>query len=78
MLGGVRHNDVFANGKTFVGKLQGEYGVVSGSGKSAALIEVKYAVHPSDTTKPLPGVGNCRAVLPQQMDFDVYGAAAGF
>lgn len=78
VLGGVRYDEVFDNVKTFNGKLQGEYDVVMVNGKSVALIEVKYAVHPDDIAKTITGIANYRTLFPQHKDFDVYGAIAGF
>ena len=78
ILGGVRYDEVFDNVKTFNGKLQGEYDVVMVNGKSVALIEVKYAVHPNDIAKTITGIANYRTLFPQHKDFDVYGAIAGF
>lgn len=78
VLGGVRYDEVFDNVKTFNGKLQGEYDVVMVNGKSVALIEVKYAVHPDEIAKTITGIANYRTLFPQHKDFDVYGAIAGF
>ena len=78
VLGGVRYDEVFDNVKTFNGKLQGEYDVVMVNGKSVALIEVKYVVHPDDIAKTITGIANYRTLFPQHKDFDVYGAIAGF
>ena len=78
MLGGVHYDDVFLNIHNFSGKLQGEYDVVMVNGKSVALIEVKYVVHPDDIAKTIKGIDNYRTLFPQHKDFDIYGAIAGF
>lgn len=78
LLGGVRYDEVFNNVKTFIGKLQGEYDVVMVNGKSVALVEVKYAVHPADIAKTINSIANYRTLFPQHKDFDIYGAIAGF
>ena len=48
------------------------------NGKSVALIEVKYAVHPKDIAKTLLGINNYHTFFPQHKDFDIYGEIAGF
>ena len=78
MLGGVQYDEVIDNLKGYSGKLRGEYDVVMVNGKSVALIEVKYVVHPDDITKTIKGIENYRTFFPQHKDFDVYGAIAGF
>ena len=78
MLGGVQYDEVIDNLKGYSGKLRGEYDVVMVNGKSVALIEVKYVVHPDDITKTINGIENYRTFFPQHKDFDVYGAIAGF
>ena len=78
VLGGVHYDEVIDNLKGYSGKLRGEYDVVMVNGKSVALIEVKYVVHPDDITKTIKGIENYRTFFPQHKDFDVYGAIAGF
>ena len=78
VLGGVKYDEVIDNIKGYSGKLRGEYDVVMVNGKSVALIEVKYVVHPDDITKTITGIENYRTFFPQHKDFDVYGAIAGF
>ena len=78
VLGGVRYDDVYLNVHSFNGKMQAEYDVVMANGKSVALIEVKYAVHPDDVDKTIRGIANYRTLFPQHKDFDIYGAIAGF
>ena len=78
VLGGVEYDEVIDNLKGYSGKLRGEYDVVMVNGKSVALIEVKYVVHPDDITKTIKGIQNYRTFFPQHKDFDVYGAIAGF
>ena len=55
MLSPPRYDEVIQNAKSLNGKLQGEYAIVVVGGKSIALVEVKYAVNPSDIEKSLPG-----------------------
>ena len=78
VLGGVRYDEVIDNVKGFNGKLRGEYDVVMVNGKSVALVEVKYAVHPDDIAKTIKGISSYKTVFPHHKDFDVYGAIAGF
>ena len=78
VLGGVQYDEVIDNLKGYSGKLRGEYDVVMVNGKSVALIEVKYVVHPDDIAKTIKGIENYRTFFPQHKDFDVYGAIAGF
>jgi hypothetical protein len=78
VLGGIYYDEVIDNVKGFSGKLRGEYDVVMVNGKSVALVEVKYAVHPDDIAKTIKGIANYRVMFPQHKDFDVYGAIAGF
>ena len=78
VLGGVRYDDVFSNVRNISGKLRSAYDVVIVNGKSVALIEVKYAVHPEDIAKTLLGINNYRTFFPQYWDFDIYGEIAGF
>lgn len=65
VLGGVRYDDVFSNVRNISGKLRSAYDVVIVNGKSVALIEVKYAVHPKDIAKTLLGINNYRTFFPQ-------------
>ena len=65
VLGGVRYDDVFSNVRNISGKLRSAYDVVMVNGKSVALIEVKYAVHPEDIAKTLLGINNYRTFFPQ-------------
>ena len=74
----MHYDEVIDNLKGYSGKLRGEYDVVMVNGKSVALIEVKYVVHPDDITKTIKGIENYRTFFPQHKDFDVYGAIAGF
>lgn len=78
VLGGVQYDDIFSNVHSFNGKLQNEYDVVMVNGKSVALIEVKYVVHPDDIEKTIKGIANYRTLFPQHKDFAIYGAIAGF
>ena len=78
VLGGVQYDDVIDSVRGFSGKLRGEYDVVMVNGKSVALIEVKYVVHPDDIAKTIKGIENYRTFFPQHKNFDVYGAIAGF
>jgi hypothetical protein len=78
VLGGVRYDDVHHNLRSASGKLQGEYDVVMVNGKSVALIEVKYVVHPHDIAKTIEGIGKYRTLFPQHKDFDIYGGIASF
>ena len=78
VLGGVQYDDVFMNVVHDSGKQRAEYDVVMVNGKSVALIEVKYVVHPDDIAKTIKGIEKYRAVFPEYKDYDVYGAIAGF
>ena len=78
VLGGVRYDEVFLNVVYDSGKKRAEYDVVMVNGKSVALIEVKYVVHPDDIAKTMKGIESYRSYFPEYKDFDVYGAIAGF
>ena len=78
VLGGVRYDEVFLNVVYDSGKKRAEYDVVMVNGKSVALIEVKYVVHPDDIAKTMKGIESYRTYFPEYKDFDVYGAIAGF
>ena len=58
-------------------KILAEYDILLVNGKSVAIIEVKYKVHPSDLEK-LPAKIDSIRNLPQYDGYEVYAGLAGF
>lgn len=58
-------------------KIQDEYDILLVNGESAAIIEVKYKVHPSDLKKLPKKIANLKK-LPQYKGYKVYAGIAGF
>ena len=57
--------------------IKDEFDILLVNGESAAIVEVKYKVHPSDLDKLERKIANLKK-LPQYRDYKVYAAIAGF
>lgn len=54
-----------------------EFDILLVNGKSVAIVEVKYKVHPNDVAKLSKKIKNLKK-LPQYKDYEVYAGVAGF
>jgi hypothetical protein len=78
VLGGIKYDRVSPNVTSSKGKKQAEFDIVMVNGKSVAVIEVKYKVHPSDIEKTEKNLKRYREFYPEHKNFDLYGGIAGF
>ena len=77
-LGDIKFDFLVKNFKAEKGrKILAEYDILLVNGKSVAIIEVKYKVHPSDLEK-LPAKIDSIRNLPQYDGYEVYAGLAGF
>ncbi len=77
MLGGMSFDRVSANQEVAKGKQQAEFDIVMVNGKSVAVIEVKYKVHPRDVEKAAENLTRFREFFPEFNNFTLYGGIAG-
>jgi hypothetical protein len=77
MLGGIRFDSVSPNVAISRGKKQAEFDIVMYNGKSIAVVEVKYKVHPSDIDGIEANLARYREFFPMHKDLALYGAIAG-
>ncbi len=77
MLGGMSFETVTSNQEAARGKQQAEFDIVMFNGKSVAVIEVKYKVHPRDVDKAAENLKRFREFFPAYNNFTLYGAIAG-
>jgi hypothetical protein len=77
MVGGIRFDAVHA--KVFGGKMgkQSEYDIVLVNGATAAIVEVKYKVHPSALDQLEAQLHKYKEHFPEHKDFALYGGIAG-
>ena len=77
-LGDIKFDFLVENFKAKKGrKILAEYDILLVNGKSVAIIEVKYKVHPSDLEKLPAKIASIRN-LPQYDAYEVYAGLAGF
>ena len=77
-LGDIKFDFLVENFKAKKGKkILAEYDILLVNGKSVAIIEVKYKVHPKDLEK-LPAKIESIRNLPQYDNYEVYAGLAGF
>jgi len=77
-LGDIKFDFLVENFKAKKGrKILAEYDILLVNGKSVAIIEVKYKVHPSDLEKLPAKIASIRN-LPQYDGYEVYAGLAGF
>ena len=77
-LGDIKFDFLVENFKAKKGrKILAEYDILLVNGKSVAIIEVKYKVHPNDLDK-LPAKIDSIRNLPQYDGYEVYAGLAGF
>jgi hypothetical protein len=77
VVGGIRFDAVYP--KVFGGKMgqQSEYDIVLVNGAAAAIVEVKYKVHPSALDQLEAQLAKYKTHFPEHKDYALYGGIAG-
>jgi hypothetical protein len=74
----ITFDKVLSNLEGRVGKLKDEYDIILLNGESAAIIEVKYKVHPRDVEKLDKKVETFKKLFPEYKHLKLYTGIAGF